>query len=116
MQLGLLAFGVELAEVEQKLEGVIANFEIVGVSPLKLAGLLRTTAFFSHPPSLPLAFGLQVVHQRHQGRILDRIGERHSPATPAFLHRQGVLVIVSSSWWRSEEHTSELQSPLNLVC
>src|SRR5256885_9199653 len=39
-------------------------------------------------------------------------GRRHPPPEPA--HPQQVLLVVTAV--RSEEHTSELQSPCNLVC
>src|SRR2546426_9168183 len=48
------------------------------------------------------------VRFRHHGRILDGIEIRHLENHRAAAQRR--------AWWRSEEHTSELQSPCNLVC
>src|SRR5947208_9469606 len=48
---------------------------------------------------------------------LDRKGEASCLGSTELLLVDGVLdVVVGSSWNRSEEHTSELQSPDQLVC
>ena len=49
--------------------------------------------------------------QNIDNRVLERIGKIHKPALNRimiFASRAGNLGLV---WWRSEEHTSELQSP-----
>ena len=45
MQLRPFILGVVLAEIEQKLEGVIADFEIVGIAPFQIMRSLRTLVF-----------------------------------------------------------------------
>lgn len=41
-------FGVDLAEVEQEFEGIVSDFEIVGVSPIRLPAILHVLAFTAH--------------------------------------------------------------------
>src|SRR6266699_2392339 len=52
MELGSRVFGVVLTEVEYKLEGVVANLEVVGISPFEPVGLLRVLICLCHqyPP------------------------------------------------------------------
>src|SRR5256885_5576308 len=45
-----------------------------------------------------------------------RVEKGISPDTVALLKSRGHNVAVKASMGRSEEHTSELQSPCNLVC
>src|SRR2546426_7510873 len=54
---------------------------------------------------LPPVLGREVVPAFAHGALHDDVFPRHR------------LRLTSRSWWpRSEEHTSELQSPCNLVC
>jgi hypothetical protein len=48
MKLRFLTFGVELAEVEQELEGVVAHLEVIGVSTFKRASFLGILTFMTH--------------------------------------------------------------------
>jgi hypothetical protein len=48
MKLRLLALGVELAEIEQELKGVVPDLKVVGVPPLKRASVLGVLAFMLH--------------------------------------------------------------------
>src|SRR3989454_7978040 len=66
-----------------------------------------TTLFRSQPPRRPLACAVP------------RWRERRAPGArdePPRLESQGSLVHLVQHRERSEEHTSELQSPCNLVC
>jgi hypothetical protein len=45
MQLHLLALRVELTEVEQKFNGVVADFEVIGIASFELIGCVRVSTF-----------------------------------------------------------------------
>src|SRR5574337_2092924 len=63
--------------------------------------------------ALPISTGISGLHSRHTRG--DRHPSRVEAKKPALLsNRDGYLLELTG--WRSEEHTSELQSPLNLVC
>ena len=46
--MGFHIFRIQLAEVEQELEGIVANLEVIRVSPIKFDGNLRTFTFLVH--------------------------------------------------------------------
>src|ERR1022692_3550977 len=49
-------------------------------------------------------------------RWISRKACRRVPTAPSTCRRSRSRASAWRSWWRSEEHTSELQSPCNLVC
>src|SRR2546426_9130310 len=64
----------------------------------------------------------QIVHRHERierdvlhARILGAIGHVGAETDPAFVVREAHRILVQLGF-RSEEHTSELQSPCNLVC
>src|SRR5437762_6108372 len=79
-----------------------------------------------HDGLAPNPLSLRAAEEGHDGRY---IGRRHRLLVGSLLHqRMGILVDVGhdarervqcrglNRSWRSEEHTSELQSPMYLVC
>lgn len=48
VQLNLFTFGIELTEVEQKFDGVIAYLEVVGIAPFEYDALLGALIFMIH--------------------------------------------------------------------
>src|SRR6516162_6007055 len=48
MELGPPIFGIVLAKIEYKLKGVVADLEVVSISPFEPAGLLRVLICMQH--------------------------------------------------------------------
>src|ERR1039457_3501602 len=85
--------------------------------------------FYAHaPPDVALAGGKPQTTQKHLRETIRSLG-KHLICVPIRLYHDaddGLNVIVRDLWLkeiahaiyehRSEEHTSELQSPCNLVC
>src|SRR5256885_8885172 len=57
-----------------------------------------------------------VVPVRHVGRLAERARRHEAPRLHGLRLDRGVEVLPAQARVRSEEHTSELQSPCNLVC
>src|SRR5260370_15921328 len=76
-----------------------------------------TTLFRSQvqPPTIPaLQTALETIRQAQVSDLMQVAGETEEPGRR--LRRRTMLLEASSALARSEEHTSELQSHLNLVC
>src|SRR5207244_13460917 len=84
----------DLVALEFWLQGI----DVVGVADDRLRHIAHRNASRCHA-SLDAMVGVAVEHQVGPGAV-DRLGEK----------------VTAQEWVRSEEHTSELQSPDHLVC
>src|SRR2546426_2484784 len=78
--------------------------------------LFPYTTLFRSPNRRRVEAGGRLVGQSHRQLLASDECRRHRPCDRPHVFRRGGACKEGSQGSRSEEHTSELQSPCNLVC
>src|SRR5574337_1620896 len=118
----LLSAGPALAEIYYRIdENGIAHFTNTPTTPqhsLLQPGVLPSTSRLTAANMSELIEALAAEYELDPAliRAVIQVESNFNRKAVSRKGAQGLMQLMPATIWRSEEHTSELQSPLNLVC